>query len=378
MCAQTLASRKEVEYPTLGKASFKDWAISRFPKYGGGRYFAGNTSNEMVERVQCLKTKGFPVIIDLLGEEVKRQEVAEARYITTLEVAALIRDLDLHKTTAMAVRPGQFGYDYEMMERVVNILVRRYNVFTWVDMEHKKDVDQTIASFRKLMEKHGDMVGMAYQGYLNRTAFDRDALINSSAKGNIPLHLRITRGVYVAESDIVRELGIDVTKPLSGEQKRVFYLEMHKRLAQEITVVGGCRVPSVNLHVATHEPIQLATAAQMFLGGSSRIVEAQVLLGVYSPDTFQAMRDFSKMPFTIYVPFGPSTFKYIKRRFEEAGGAVMGLLAARVNENRNRELFEYVAGHGTLSNPFDQMKPFESFQAGNPTNRRTMRMLREE
>jgi hypothetical protein len=374
MCAQIQASRK-VEYPNLGEASFRDWAISRFPRYGGGRYFAGNTSREMVDRVQSLKAKGFPVIIDLLGEEVKRVEVAEGRYITTKEVAALIRDLDLHRTTAMAVRPGQFGYNYGMMERIVDILVRSYGIFTWVDMEHTKDVNETIASFLRLMNKHGNHIGMAYQAYLNRTPRDRDRLLEFSAKTGTPLHLRITRGVYVSESDIVKDAGIDVTQKLSAADKRIFYLEMHKRLAQEIAVVGSCGISTVNLHVATHEPVQLATAAQLFNGGSSRIVEAQVLLGVYSPDTFQAMRDFSGMPFTIYVPFGPSTYKYIKRRFEEAGGAVMGLLAARICEGRNRRLFEFVASNGVLTEPFDPMQPFQHFQAGDPTNYRRMQAI---
>ncbi len=304
-------------YPYLGKPTFMDRTLNVF----AGRYFAGTNFPHMIGRVQKLNTDGFPVILDLLGEKGNASGSKESRLTKTRFVGSVIVSEGLK--ASIALRPGQFENDFAMTKMIVNELAKK-GIFVWIDIERRDSVDGTIAVYKDCVLENPGKVGLALQAYLERTMGDIYSLGDFAIQNRVPLHIRPVRGVYVDEADY-KEIP-----------------EMHKELAEMITRMAAYG-PAMVQHIGSHHPEQIARAIKLRKENPESIASVQLLLGVYKrmPAFLQTQ---TTMPIEIYVPFGPNTAAYLKRRLQEAGGAVIGLMKARMGEGDNMATVEECVG----------------------------------
>jgi len=338
---QLVAANK---YPDLGKPTIKDRVLNlRLGGLGGGRYFAGTTVKAMVRRVSELNFRGFEVIVDLLGEEGNGCGTKQDKADRTLAVARVISELGLK--AQIAIRPGQFDYDYRLLERLARAIVDDTGVFIWVDIEKRTTLEPTKNAYKHLAIERPGKVGLALQSYYVDAPNHRDELIEFAFVNGVPIHIRTVRGVYVDESDF---------KTIA---------EMHAQLAEDTYILATSKVRGVHVHLGSHEPLQLALAARLHRDCPEAMKEAQVLLGVNSEHAYSTIAKEGKIPVRIYVPFGPTTYKYIRRRLEEAGGTVKGLLGARLGETRTLQIFRYGI-YEAAHDPTNPKHPFIEVAAG--------------
>jgi len=301
-----IMSGQTLKYPDLGKPTWKD----RGAAIAASRYFVGTTVESLVDGTKKLNVERFGVIADLVGES-KDCEKKQLRADRIRIIGDIILSEELE--AAIALRPGQFGYDYKLLREVADELAKK-GIFVWIDIEKRDTVDLTISAYLDIVGENPGRVGLALQAYLNRTMRDIDRLIAFTICNGIEIHIRPVRGVYVGEAD----MGM---------------LEMHENLTRMMDVLATCGNANVIQHPASHHPLQIAHGIKLNKQYGNVVRSIQLLMGVFR--RIPGMIRDAGTPTEIYMPYGPELEAYLRRRNEEAGGTMRGLLLAGFNERRN-------------------------------------------
>lgn len=259
-----------------------------------GRYIAGETLPEAIERLASLARDGYPGIIDVLGEDVRDESQARAVAAEYEEAARAVtaRGLDAY----VSVKPTHVGLNlsedlaHELYDRLARCC-RDLGLFLRVEMEDHPTTDGTLRVFERLRREHTH-VGIVLQARLKRTPED----VRRLAAG--PLNVRLVKGIYLEPAEIAH------TEP---EPIRQAFLELAGQLAAR----------DAFLSLATHDEV-LAERCLALLGerGSPRDKrEFQVLLGVREPlwAQWRAVGETVR----VYVPFGPQWRPYSTRRLRK-------------------------------------------------------------
>ncbi|MDP6761572.1 MAG: proline dehydrogenase family protein [Planctomycetota bacterium] len=255
------------------------------------RYIAGETLEQALEKVEALARAGYPGVLDLLGEDIQREEEARdalATYRSTADGIAA-RGLDCH----VSVKPTHFGLnlDPDLAGELYDDLAAHcgeLGLFLRVEMEDHPTTDATLALFERLRRDHAN-VGIVLQSRLLRTPEDIDSL---ACEG---LDVRMVKGVYLEPEAIAH------TDP---EPIRAAFVAACERLWR-----SGARVC-----LATHDQA-LGARLILALGKLGRRVEDyefQVLMGVQE-QLWEHWRAAGH-PVRVYVPFGPQWRAYSQRR----------------------------------------------------------------
>lgn len=256
-----------------------------------GRYIAGETLDEELDKLAELGAQGYSGILDILGENVTSE--GEARQVMAAYSAAA-KKLKEHGLNAyVSVKPTHFGLTvstdlaFELYDELAQTCAD-LDLFMRVEMEDHPTTDATIEIFERLRKRH-DNVGLVLQARLFRTPDDIDKL----APG--PLHIRMVKGIYLEPSEIAYT-GVD-------EIRRAF-IECAERLFDRGAFVS----------LATHDDVMSVELDRVLAAkqiGTERY-EYQVLLGVREP-LWQLWRDAGH-PVRVYAPYGPEWRAYSLRR----------------------------------------------------------------
>lgn len=258
------------------------------------RYIAGESLESALVRLEELKQRGFPGVLDLLGERVETE--AEARTVATTYVgaaqAAVERGLDAYasvKPTHVGLHLDE-GLCIELYSQIAE-RCRELGVFMRVEMEEAGTVDGTLRVYEALRTRF-DNVGCVLQSRLFRTPADIERLADG------PLDVRAVKGVYLEPSEIAH------TEP---EPIREAFVAMVEALARR-----GAR-----LHLATHDAGLADRCVEVLdgLGAPRESWELEVLLGVQE----QLWERWKNAGYTVrvYVPYGPDWRAYSLRRFRK-------------------------------------------------------------
>jgi proline dehydrogenase len=280
------------------------------------RYIAGTELADAARVVRELNGRGATATIDVLGEEVTREDEARAISQAYVDVFHEIERERLDST--VSVKPTALGLKlspdlcHENLASIVRCAAERSNHVT-IDMEDSSTTDATLALYRRLRADGHDNVGIVLQASLRRTVDDVRAL------ADLRPHTRICKGIYVEPESIQFR---------DDEEVRWAYAR-----ALEALLDVGCYVG-----IATHD--------EWLIGEAKRVVrkrglapddyEFQMLLGV-RPSMGQALvREGRRL--RVYVPFGRQWYEYSLRRLQE-NPAIAGYVAAdtfaRVLPGRN-------------------------------------------
>lgn len=262
--------------------------------YVANRYIAGETFDEASRVVRDLNVNKLMATIDLLGEDVTRQDEAIAAREACKRVLNAIDHEQLDSN--LSVKLTQLGLKLDKRfcaDNLVEILevASAGGNFVRIDMEGSSCTDDTLEIF-KLVRKSFDNVGVAIQASLRRSESDVRDLIMERA------NVRLCKGIYVEPEDI-------------AFQRREEVQENFVKLLR-LLLEGKCYVG-----IATHDEklVDVAYGMVESMKLERQDYEFQMLLGVRNDFRFSVIQKGHRM--RVYVPFGRDWYAYSIRRLKE-------------------------------------------------------------
>lgn len=263
-----------------------------------GRWIAGPSLKDAIERARQIESKGMEPMINYLGEAFgssDRKKVGEA-VRTYKELISLMAKNRIKGS--IAVKPTQLGLliSYKLLERNYSEIVKeaeKKGIFVWLDMEESKYVDDTIKLYKTHVKSRA--TGICIQSYLKRSEKDIKALSRYSAV------VRLVKGAYKPEPETGFTSRAEVTKNYARLMRMLF--ETYKKFT-----------------IATHD--------------TRMITEAMKLEKRYKKDVSFAMLNGIRNGYAeslaskgynifIYLPFGREWVSYSYRRLREASNFLL-------------------------------------------------------
>ena len=274
------------------------------------RYVAGETLEQALHKVRELNAAGAMVTLDLLGEEVAERQKATAsvdEYVRILEqIHALGLDANVSIKPTMLGLKIDLGFCRESIERIV-AKAKDLGNFVRIDMEDATTTDATLAIFRELFEKYGN-VGVVLQAYMRRTLADIAALPPSG------VNIRICKGIYIEKRTVAWK---------GYETVRQNYVQALDKLIRQ----------GVYPAIATHDEYLVCAALGLIEkhGLPREKYEFQMLLGV--DEELRKILIAEGHRLRVYVPYGRDWYPYSIRRLREnpeiAGHVMRSMLAGK-------------------------------------------------
>jgi proline dehydrogenase len=256
-------------------------------------YIAGETLEEAVGQLKELQGRGFPGVLDCLGEDVADETEARGAFEIYRGGADAVKAAGLD--CYVSVKPTHFGLrlSKDLCRSLYEELVAhcaQIGVFVRVEMEDRTTTDDTLEIFHGLRAGH-ENVGIVLQARMFRTPTDIDALPANC-------DVRMVKGIYLEPPDVAhteRQPIIDA------------YIEMIEKLLR-----AGHKVAA-----ATHDDpvIEGVLAVRDRVGADRDRVEFEVLKGV-RPKLWEQLKGRGETV-RVYLPYGPDWKAYSLRRFKE-------------------------------------------------------------
>jgi proline dehydrogenase len=275
------------------------------------RYIAGATLEEAVACVRELNAGRKMATVDVLGEEITREDETRAIAQAYRDVFAAIDEAALDSNVSVKLTALGLDLSYELCRENLVEVVRTaagYGNFVRIDMEDSSTTDATLRLYRELREDGHDNLGVVLQARLRRTLDDIGAL------ADLRPSVRICKGIYLEPSSIAFT---------DYETVRANFLRCLDALFD-----AGCYVG-----VATHDEWLIGeTLTRVSQRGLQPLeYELQMLLGVREARRDQLVAEGHRL--RVYVPFGEHWYGYSLRRLQEnpaMAGTIAKATAGRV------------------------------------------------
>jgi proline dehydrogenase len=275
------------------------------------RYIAGATLAEAVACVRDLNAGGKMATIDVLGEEITREEEAWGIAQTYRDVFDAIDRAALDSNVSVKLTGLGLDLSYEICrDNLLAVLeaASNHGNFVRIDMEDSSTTDDTLRLYRELREDGHDNLGVVLQARLRRTLDDVRAL------ADLRPNVRLCKGIYLEPSAIAFT---------DYEAVRANFLRSLDALLDT-----GCYVG-----VATHDEWLIGESlARISRRGLEPLeYELQMLLGVREERRDELVADGHRL--RVYVPFGEHWYSYSLRRLQEnpaMAGTIARATAGRV------------------------------------------------
>lgn len=283
------------------------------------------------EAVAALREGGDRLNLTLLGEAVLGEREARRRLEGTLRLLER-PDVDyVSVAVSSVVSPLSMWAFEEEVDRVVERLTPLYQAaassaeptFITLDMEEYRDLDLTVAVFRRLLEQPGMLeleAGIVLQAYLPDSVRVLDELTDWArerrARGGAPIKVRVVKGANLAMERVDAALH---DWPLATVGSKAEADTNYKRLLDR--ALRPERTDAVRVGVAGHNLFDLAwawlTATER---GVTDAVEIEMLLGMATGQARAVREDVGRL--LLYTPVvHPHEFhvaiSYLIRRLEE-------------------------------------------------------------
>jgi proline dehydrogenase len=183
-----MLARPAPSYSHSYDASLMERLLFRVAK----RWVAGYNTDEAIEAAVDTNNHGTSAILNFLGEDITDAKLID---ITVNEYLLLMDLMDARKVHGcVSVKPTQLGLTIDYNACLQNFRrlaakARELGQFIWLDMESVKSIEDTIAIYLDLYKQY-DMIGVAVQSYLRRSASDLLHIIECGGK------VRLVKGAY--------------------------------------------------------------------------------------------------------------------------------------------------------------------------------------
>ncbi len=278
-----------------------------FVRFFARPYVAGDSLSAAMDVVRSLRSqRGILSTLDLLAEDIRRDEQAQrnlATYLEMVEAAAALPAADRPtlslKPSSYTTRPLQDGGDavgaFEAMRAIAERASERGVALT-VDMESRHWTDFTLDAVRRLHADGHRNLGCVLQSRLHRTEADLDRLPPG-------VRVRLVIGIYREPADVAL-----TDKPAMKERM----LALAAKLLQRNHYV----------EFATHDDAYVRRFVEQVVpqaGVGSDRFEVQMLYGV-PRERFLGELQRQGVTTRLYVPFALGwdlAIQYLRRRLDE-------------------------------------------------------------
>jgi proline dehydrogenase len=259
------------------------------------RYIAGATLADAVECVRELNAGGKMATVDVLGEEITREEETRAIAQAYRDVFAAIDEAALDSNVSVKLTALGLELSYELCRENLLDVVRTaagFRNFVRIDMEDSSTTDDTLDLYRRLRSEGHEKLGVVLQAALKRTLSDVAAL------ADLRPSVRVCKGIYIEPPEIAYR---------EDETIRLNFLDAVGALFDAGSYVG----------IATHDDWLIGEALALIerRGLARADYEFQMLLGVRPELGDELVREGHRL--RIYVPFGRRWYEYSIRRLQE-------------------------------------------------------------
>jgi proline dehydrogenase len=258
------------------------------------RWVAGETLEDAIAAARTLNASGFPVSLDLLGENVLDKEGAIRAADTYVAMFDRIATEKLDGNISLKLTQLGLDLDAALCESLVSRIAdsaARHGNFLRIDMEGSPYTQRTVDLCKRVRARM-DSVGTVIQSYLRRSEQDVRDLIAVGCR------VRLVKGAYKEPAEIAFPAKADVDAN---------FVSLMKIL-----------LPSGIYHgIATHDP-RMIDATKDFAssnGIGKQIFEFQMLYGIRTDLQRQLIGEGYRL--RVYIPFGTDWYPYFMRRLAE-------------------------------------------------------------
>ncbi len=267
----------------------------KLPFFLAKRFVAGETLEQAIPKVEDLNKKNIKITLDLLGENVKVRETADATVTEYIELLRGIEEAGLDST--ISIKLTMLGLDIDVSYCKDNLfrlldVAREENQFVRIDMEGSDYTQVTIDLFREAFEEYGKHVGIVIQAYLHRSRNDITELAEIGAD------IRLCKGAYKEPEEIAIQDMPDIREAF----KEYAAILLEKTDYPRIATHDDELINWVRNHAAEQDIDKKNFEFQMLYGLRQETMEELTGLGYNT---------------RIYVPYGTMWFPYFRRRLTE-------------------------------------------------------------
>lgn len=261
-------------------------------RVGAGRFVAGQTLEEAVERVRQLNAMGILATLDHLGESITHRSEAEEAAAECVKILDAIKQSGVNSNLSLKLTQLGLDIDQDLSVRNMEMILGtalKYNNFVRIDMEDSAHCQVTVDIFRRLKAEYGDHVGLVVQSYLYRTMDDVK---------DLSTNLRIVKGAYREPKEVAFPLKHDVD-------------ENYVKLVEANLKMGNYTA------VATHDERIIERTLDFVKreGIPGNLFEFQMLYGIRTGLQKQLIEKGYRV--RVYVPYGQDWYPYFMRRLAE-------------------------------------------------------------
>ncbi len=263
-------------------------------RHFAGKYIAGESLDDAVRCVRQLNKEGICATLDVLGEDITKQEEAVHSRNQSIEVLHAIakEKLDSNlsiKLTSLGLKLGNDVCTGNVRE--ILKVAESYGTFVRFDMEDSTCTADTISIFRTL-NREFPKTGIVLQAYMRRSEEDVRTLVADKT------NFRLCKGIYKEPEAIAFQGRAEVQQN---------YLNLLRMMIEGGSYVG----------IATHDTVLVDGARKILheLRLPRDRYEFQMLLGVRPELRKSLVREGHKV--RLYIPFGGNWYGYSMRRFKE-------------------------------------------------------------
>jgi proline dehydrogenase len=280
-----MLARPALSYSHAYNANLMERLLFRVAK----RWVAGYNADQAIDVALETNSQGMSAILNFLGEDTTDSKLVDM----TVNEYLLLMDLMYARKVqgCVSVKPTQLGLtiDHNMCLQNFSRLAARardLGQFIWLDMESVKSTEDTIAIYLDLYKQY-DMVGIAIQSYLRRSASDLLHIIECGGK------VRLVKGAYHESEEHIF---------VTNEEVNASYSKLMKMLFDSKNYFA----------IATHNSALIEEAISM---GKNTKFEFQMLKGIRDDLKHELLtKGFAVAE---YIPYGSQWLPYSVRRIME-------------------------------------------------------------
>jgi proline dehydrogenase len=254
------------------------------------KWVAGYSADKAIAAALDTNSRhGMSAILNFLGENTTDAKMVDQTVSEYLLLMDLMHTKKVHG--CVSVKPTQLGLaiDYNVCLQNFGRLAARardLGQFMWIDMESVKFTEDTIAIYLELYKQY-NMIGIAIQSYLRRSASDLLHIIEHAGK------VRLVKGAY-------HEL--EGHALVTKEEVNANYSKLMKILFESKNYFA----------IATHD---LALIKEAISLGKNAKFEFQMLMGIR--DELKSELITKGFAVAEYIPYGSQWLPYSVRRIRE-------------------------------------------------------------
>jgi proline dehydrogenase len=266
----------------------------RFLTFFAQRFVAGETADEAMEAVKKLNGMGMSTSLDILGENVKNQEMAIKTADNYINLLQTIHDHALN--SHISIKLTQMGLDisddfcYDNVSRILD-KAESLKIFTRVDMEGSDYTERTLQLVYRWHEKY-KLMGTVIQSALHRSENDIKELNKRK------IRVRLCKGAYKEPGSVAFQ---------RKDEVNANYIKLVDMLMKDGDFPA----------IATHDGVMIRAAldAAEKYGRGKESYEFQMLFGVNRA----AQRELAEQEYgmRVYTPYGTHWLPYFLRRLRE-------------------------------------------------------------